>query len=486
MKKQWLKKIRLLFEITSYTKSIRDYIHSMSREDVHNVYYEENKRQIIQKIIQLIDLLQQLLSTDGPAPELPDYEISKPDEVNLSLAELLVLFRRTLLQLQTTPPQSQDNALEILYSYFIELQGLYDLIFVSHYESDPSLVSLSPSAIEDHRKRYLALSVEVEHDPLLHEYRSIRYKDLMNISAWHHVYVVLFDLIPQYVMNMLIEWFRRTAPTRRRLSHESVQTVAELRTLLAAHPMNETTKIAVALHRHIMRVCDIWGTKFVLRWGRPVFELLVLATWCQTVKDHIVPGAHRATWQVDRLDLEHEIMSQYDWPGKIKVSGAFFMQPRIKFQMERYLIFKNRTMTVGDIVRTHELGNWMRQNSPDEFLQFFNIALGDMGVLGIRTMPEHEIVESQETEWLYAALMSFIPGGMTSPGSIIMRNTNYGLTKTQQLLQEIVFYDPRFKGSSGLLTDIHVILQSLKVLNKGRVGKALAKTESFGGLKRGY
>jgi lipopolysaccharide/colanic/teichoic acid biosynthesis glycosyltransferase len=167
------------------------------------------------------------------------------------------------------------------------------------------------------------------------------------------------------------------------------------------------------------------------------------------------------------------------------MSSAFFMQPRVKFHLERFLIFKNRTMTVGDVVRPHELGNWMRQNSPDEFLQFFNVALGDMGGLGIRTMPEHEVLESLDTQWLYGALMSFVPGGMTSPGSIVMRNTNYGLTKAQQLLHEILFYDPRFKGSSSFLTDIKVMLGSFKVMSKGRVGKALEKTESFAGKKRG-
>jgi len=227
-----------------------------------------------------------------------------------------------------------------------------------------------------------------------------------------------------------------------------------------------------------------------LRWGRPIFELLLLATWSQTVKDHIVPGKHKPRWQAEHLDLEHdeiqEVTDKNGYPGKIRLSSAFFMQPRVKFRLERFLIFKIRTMTVGDIVRTTELGNWMRQNSPDEFLQFFNIALGDMGGLGIRTMPEHEITETQETLWLYDALMNFVPGGMTSPGSIMMRKTNYGLTKAEQLLREIQYYDPRFKGSSGFMTDIRTIIKSILVLNKGRVGKALEETESFEGKKRGF
>jgi hypothetical protein len=82
--------------------------------------------------------------------------------------------------------------------------------------------------------------------------------------------------------------------------------------------------------------------------------------------------------------------------------------------------------------------------------------------------------------------MSFVPGGMTSPGSVVMRETHYRLTKAQQLLREIRFYDPRFKGSSSLFTDLRMIYKSFRVLNQGRVGEALEKTESFEGRERGY
>jgi hypothetical protein len=82
--------------------------------------------------------------------------------------------------------------------------------------------------------------------------------------------------------------------------------------------------------------------------------------------------------------------------------------------------------------------------------------------------------------------MSFVPGGMTSPGTIAMREANYGLTKTQQLLHEICFYDPRFKGSSSLIHDVKILLNSFRVLHKGRSGKTLEKTESFEGRHRGY
>ena len=484
MKKHLGRKIQLILRIKTFTKSIRDYINSMTQEDTESLYYEENKRKIIEKIIAVIDLYQALLSLDCPPPELTDYEMLPPEKVNLSLSQLLVLFRRTLLQLQETPPIVQSEALEILYSYFIELQGLYDLIFVSLYESNASIVPLSPSSLEEHQRRYLQLPEEIKKDPLIQEYQSIKYKDLMNVSAIHHLHVILLDFLPQYLFAMLKELVFKQPRCRNILDPGSVSSLDELRALLAEHPLSKATKLSIALHRHIMRVCDILFTRFMLRWGRPMFELLVLATWIQTVKDHIVPGIHRPDWEAEHLDLEQEVTDKNGSPGKIKMSSAFFMQPRVKFGLEKFLIFKIRTMTVGEIVRTTELGNWMRQNSPDELLQFFNVALGDIGGLGIRTMPEHEILETKETSWLYHALMSFVPGGMTSPGSIIMRKTNYGLSKAQQLLQEIRFYDPRFKGSSSLLNDVKILVRSLGVMNKGRVGKALELTESFTNRKR--
>lgn len=482
----WLKKIRLMLQSKSYIKSIRDYINSMSQEDPQNPYYEKNKQLIFEKIIALIDLFQEFLLPDGPLPELPDYEKFPPEEVNLSLRELLVLFRQTLSQLQRTPPKVQQNALEILYSYFLELQGLYDLIFISTLGSRSSMTPLSLSDIEDHQNRYLHLAQDIEDDALIQEYQSIGYKSLMNVSISHHLYVVFFDLLPRLFLTAIKEFVQRKPRCRRILDSDTVSSVDELRSLLQKHPLTETAKLSVALHRHTMRVCDLLFTKIALRWGRPLFESLVLSIWIQTVKDHIVPENRGPNWQTDHLNVEQEVIDRERGPGKIKMSSAFFMQPRIKFQLERFLIFKIRTMTVGDVVRTTELGNWMRQNSPDEFLQFFNIALGDMGGLGIRTMPAHEITEDKDTQWLYGALMSFIPGGMTSPGSIAMRRTNYGLTKAEQLLREILFYDPRFRRSSSFFSDITIMLKSILVLNKGRVGKALEQTESFEGKRRGF
>lgn len=486
MKSQWFKKLRLIARIQSQVKRIRDNIYAMAGDEVDSPYYEENKRKLIEKIIALLDTCQEFLCQGNHPPNLAEYENISAEEANLSLSAILVLFRRALVKLQHTPSKVQRTAIEILYSYFTELQGLYDLIFVRQYKKPPSFIPhLGASSYENYQQRYFPIPRDVADDVLIQEYRSITYNDLMNTSVAHHLHVVLLELLPHLIFTTFKDLLQKSPRCRRVLDPQSIHSVEQLREVLRQCPLNEATKLAVALHRHTMRIFDLLFTRFALQWGHPFFEMLVLATWCQTVNDHIVPDSYKPSWAAEHPDVEQEVTDKNGNVGKVKMSSAFFMQPRVKFRLERFLIFKNRTMTVGDIVRSTEFGNWMRQYSPDESLQFFNIAFGDMGGLGIRTMPEHEIMENPETLWLYGALMNFVPGGLTSPGSIAMRQTNYGLCKTEQLLREILYYDPRFKYSSGFFTDLKVLLGSISVLNKGRVGKALEQTESFDGKRRG-
>ncbi len=551
--KRVLRRIRLTRQITKQTKQLRELLHiALEQTGGQHTHSHQN---LFPHIFRLLDLLQQFLSPDGKVPEVSDYEEQPPAQVNLLLSQLLVVFRKTLTTLhEEAPPDIQHDALEILHTYFIELQGLYDLVFVRRFMDESSELPLSLSALEDHHKRYFRCFkfteqalVKLQQDglpdavlrqlralernramteeqllkalaetfgpthseqyqflimkhtqvlqqitdaPLIREYHSIKFFDLMNVSALHHIRTAFFQLLPKLIVSLLKETIQRKPRCQRIKEPDDITTMAELQQFFQQHPLTETAKTGIAFHRHVMRITDILGTRIVLKWGRPIFELLILGTWLQTVKDHIVPGTHRPSWQAEHLELSQDVTQDVvdsdSGPGTIRLSSAFFMQPRVKFGLERFLIFKLRSMTVGDIVRETEFGNWMRKNSPDEFLQFFNIALGDMGALGIRTMPEHEIIEDEDTLWLYSALMTFIPGGATSPGSNEMRKRNYSLTKKQQLFHELRFYDPRFKRSSSLINDILALLGSMSVMNKGRVGKALQDTESFDGKKRGF
>jgi hypothetical protein len=474
MKKGWLKIVRFVHRISPQLKGIRVQISAMTRGKSSRQDLEASNRQLLVKIMEVLDTLQEFFFAASPATACVAQAEPSSGESDLSLAELLVLFRKSLIHLQDTSPTVQQTALNILDSYFVEVQGLYDLIFVSQ---DHSMRTESPGlARED---RCLAIPQDIADDPIIREYKSIRYNDLMNISVIHHLVVILKDLLPQVIWTTIKEIFHGKRNGARILDPEIADTFDKFREVLLRHPFTERMKLSVALHRHTMRICDIVFTRMVLRWARPLFELLVLATWIQTVKDHIISGSYQI--QYDEI---REVTDKNGNSGKIRLSSALFMQARIKFCLERFLIFKLRTMTAGGIVRTTEFGNWVRKNSLDEFLQFFNIALGDMGGVGIRAMPEHEIIVTQDTLWLYSALMSFIPCGLISEGIIEMRKADYRLTKADQLLHEIRYYDPRFKGSSCLLADLKIIFKSLSVLSHGRVGKALADTESFNGRER--
>jgi hypothetical protein len=551
--KHLLRKVRLIRQISIQTKQIRELLHTtLEQADVPHTHFHQN---LFPPMFRLLDLFQQFLSPDGKVPEVSNYEEQPPDQVDLSLPQLLVVFRRTLQTLQQQPSETlQHSALEILHSYFIELQGLYDLVFVRRFVNETPELPFSLSALEDEHKRYFrcfqlteqALSKlkqdglsddalrklrtlqldqsmteeqlskalvdtfgqtqseqyqflimkhaqvlqHITSDPLIREYQSIPFSDLMSVSAFHHIRIVLLRLLPKLIVTAFKETIQGKPRCQGIKNPDAITTVDALRQFFQQHPLTETAKFGIAFHRHLMRVADLVCTRMILKWGRPVFELLILGTWLQTVKDHIIPGTHRPSWQAEHLDLSQDATQEVVDPdartGSVRLSSAFFMQPRVKFGLERFLIFKLRTMTVGDIVRVTEFGNWMRKNSPDEFLQFFNIALGDMGGLGIRTMPEHEIIEDEHTLLLYSALMTFIPGGATSPGSNEMRKHNYSLTKKQQLFHELRFYDPRFKRSSNFINDVRAALGSVLVMDKGRVGKALQETESFDGKKRGF
>jgi hypothetical protein len=75
--------------------------------------------------------------------------------------------------------------------------------------------------------------------------------------------------------------------------------------------------------------------------------------------------------------------------------------------------------------------------------------------------------------------MTFVPGGATSPGSNVMRQEGYDLSKREQLFHDIRFYDPRFKRSSNLLNDILAGMGSIALLDEGRDEQRLQKSESF-------
>ncbi len=99
----------------------------------------------------------------------------------------------------------------------------------------------------------------------------------------------------------------------------------------------------------------------------------------------ILPVAHCIVFILHRLQS----------PGPL-----FFRQPRTGFANEEFLIYKYRTMHVGnrneavqasvDDPRVFPAARWLRKHSIDELPQFLNVLKGEMSVVGPRPhLPEH-------------------------------------------------------------------------------------------------
>ncbi len=111
---RWIKKLRLALRLRSQIQNIRKSIFSIGRDEHHRQDNGQNIHTLFTHVIQVFDTLQEFLSSETLPPELSDYEDFPPEEVELSLAQLLVLFRQTLLQLQEMSPNVQLDAFEIL------------------------------------------------------------------------------------------------------------------------------------------------------------------------------------------------------------------------------------------------------------------------------------------------------------------------------------------------------------------------------------
>ena len=91
LRKTWQRVSR----IKSRLKSIRDNINAMALDRASNSLYDENKRLLLEKIVEVVDLFYELVAPgDNGTP--PDYESIPPEEINLSLRDLLVIFRQTI------------------------------------------------------------------------------------------------------------------------------------------------------------------------------------------------------------------------------------------------------------------------------------------------------------------------------------------------------------------------------------------------------
>lgn len=189
--------------------------------------------------------------------------------------------------------------------------------------------------------------------------------------------------------------------------------------------------------RVIKRAFDICFSLFVMILGLPVFLLLMLIT-------------------------------------KITSEGpVFYKQQRIGINEEPFNIYKFRSMRVDaekfgpqlskdNDPRITKWGNIMRKTRLDELPQFWNVLRGDMSIVGPRPEREHFIQQIVKKAPGYKMLLSIKPG-ITSIGQV-----NYGYAENVDEMCQRMLFDLRYLNEVNIMTDINIILQTVKVMIQGK------------------
>lgn len=189
--------------------------------------------------------------------------------------------------------------------------------------------------------------------------------------------------------------------------------------------------------RVIKRAFDICFSLFVIILGLPVFLLLMLIT-------------------------------------KITSEGpVFYKQQRIGIKEKPFNIYKFRSMRVDaeksgpqlstdDDPRITGWGQIMRKTRLDELPQFWNVLRGDMSIVGPRPERQHFIKQIVAKAPGYRMLLSIKPG-ITSIGQV-----NYGYAENVDQMCQRMLYDLRYLNEVNIMTDINIILQTVKVMFQGK------------------
>ncbi len=112
--------------------------------------------------------------------------------------------------------------------------------------------------------------------------------------------------------------------------------------------------------------------------------------------------------------------------------------------------------------RVTRIGRFLRRTSLDEFPQFYNVLKGDMSVVGARPVVGRELQEFyKENGEQSAGLYCSMKPGITGPWQVMKRNDidDY---------QERVELDDWYILNFSLLTDIKIILQTIRCMFRGK------------------
>jgi exopolysaccharide biosynthesis polyprenyl glycosylphosphotransferase len=166
-----------------------------------------------------------------------------------------------------------------------------------------------------------------------------------------------------------------------------------------------------------------------------------------------------------------------DSPGPV-----FFVQPRVGRGGRPFRLIKFRTMrpaigATSEWVRDNDgrltrVGRWLRRFRLDELPQFFNVAIGDMNVVGPRPHPVSNlsmlVLVARNTPECgepipFYALRSLVRPGLTGWAQVRYRYAN-------DLEEEIekMRYDLYYIKHRSLWLDLRILLETVKIVIRGR------------------
>ncbi len=152
---------------------------------------------------------------------------------------------------------------------------------------------------------------------------------------------------------------------------------------------------------------------------------------------------------------------------------VFFLQERVGINQIPFLIWKFRSMYItaeesgpqlssDEDNRVTAWGKIMRKWRMDELPQLWNVLNGDISIVGPRPERKYFIDQIIKTHPEYLNLLKVKPG-LTSLGMV-----KFGYAENVEEMIERMQYDLIYIKNMSLLTDLKIMLQSVKVILAGK------------------
>jgi lipopolysaccharide/colanic/teichoic acid biosynthesis glycosyltransferase len=152
---------------------------------------------------------------------------------------------------------------------------------------------------------------------------------------------------------------------------------------------------------------------------------------------------------------------------------VFFLQERAGYLEKPFMIWKFRSMHISaeesgpqlssdEDRRVTGWGRFMRRWRLDELPQLWNVLKGDMSIVGPRPERKYFIDQIIKTNPEYLKLLKVKPG-LTSMGMV-----KFGYAENVKEMIERMRYDLDYAEHPSLLTDLKIMLLSVKVILAGK------------------